>query len=99
MTVLAPLSYPAYPIAPVATGAAVAAVTHQWDAQRRAEEHQAAGEQHTHLRWWWNCGRGVESTWRHRSSFTASAGVPPRLRLVGDRMVAVSKLLSGDKVL
>ncbi|KAG2423046.1 hypothetical protein HXX76_015562 [Chlamydomonas incerta] len=42
VTVLPPLAYNVYPVAPVATGAAVAAVTHQWDAQRRAEEHQAA---------------------------------------------------------
>ncbi|GLC34202.1 hypothetical protein PLESTM_000169100 [Pleodorina starrii] len=42
VTVLPPLLYNVYPVAPVATGAAVAAVTHQWEAQRRAEEHQAA---------------------------------------------------------
>ncbi|GIL85082.1 hypothetical protein Vretimale_9891 [Volvox reticuliferus] len=42
VTVLPPLTYNVYPVAPVATGAAVAAVTHQWEAQRRAEEHQAA---------------------------------------------------------
>jgi hypothetical protein len=44
VTVLPPLVYNVYPVAPVATGAAVAAVTHQWEAQRRAEELQAAGK-------------------------------------------------------
>lgn len=44
VTVLPPLVYNVYPVAPVATGAALATVTHQWEAQRLAEEHQAAGK-------------------------------------------------------
>ncbi len=92
VTVLAPLTYPSYPIAPVATGAAVAAVTHQWDAQRRAEEHQAAGQQHTPLHWWRSVGRVWGAHLRQGSSFSSSPGVPPRLRLAMDAVMAVSRL-------
>lgn len=40
-TVLPPVAMNVYPVAPVATAAAVAAVTHQWEAQREHDEAHA----------------------------------------------------------
>ncbi|KAF8068226.1 hypothetical protein HT031_001912 [Scenedesmus sp. PABB004] len=41
VTVLPPVAMNVYPVAPVATAAAVAAVTHQWEAQKVADEAHA----------------------------------------------------------
>lgn len=40
-TVLPPVAMSVYPVAPVATAAAVAAVTHQWEAQKQHDEAHA----------------------------------------------------------
>lgn len=39
--VLPPVAMNVYPVAPVATAAAVAAVTHQWEAQKQHDEQHA----------------------------------------------------------
>lgn len=41
LAVLPPVAMNVYPVAPVATAAAVAAVTHQWEAQKQHDEQHA----------------------------------------------------------
>eukprot|EP00775_Hariotina_reticulata_P002369 gene2369-2674_t len=92
VTVLPPVAMNVYPVAPVATAAAVAAVTHQWEAQKQQDEAHATEILREAVQQ--ALSAGVAKSCLHAHALPAAGGASG----VGDSIVEFSKAKGVDLV-
>ncbi|KAF6251544.1 hypothetical protein COO60DRAFT_1704738 [Scenedesmus sp. NREL 46B-D3] len=92
VTVLPPVAMNVYPVAPVATAAAVAAVTHQWEAQKQQDEAHATEVLREAVQE--ALAAGVTKSCLHAHALPAAGGASG----VGDSIVEFAKAKGVDVV-